>query len=283
MLYFEGMHRPSRLRRFPSRNLRRTGPGVFACWLLACCLAPVFAASHHTPVEGYRVVHAYPHDSSAFTQGLVYVDGKLYEGTGLHGRSSIRMIDLTTGRVLQQHDLAANYFGEGITDWKNNLIELTWQAHTGFVYDRLSFRLLRTFSYPWEGWGLTHDSRNLILSDGTATLHLIDPTTFQPVGEITVTDQGHPVLNLNELEYIHGQIYANIWQTDRIARISPATGKVLAWIDLSGLRPASSRLNPDAVLNGIAYDSKKNRLFVTGKLWPKLFEIQVVPKGSHSK
>ncbi len=234
------------------------------------------AASHATPVETYRIVHAYPQDASAFTQGLVYVDGMLYEGTGLPGRSSIRMVDLKTGRVLQKHDLPAQYFGEGLTDWGSNLIELTWKSHVGFVYDRFSFRLLRTFPYPGEGWGLTHDGQHLILSDGTAVLRLLDPTTFLQVGRITVTDRGRPVLNLNELEYVHGEIYANIWQTGRIARISPRTGNVLAWIDLAGLLPAEQRANGDAVLNGIAYDSKHDRLFVTGKLWPQLFEIRLV-------
>lgn len=245
--------------------------------------ASTFGADHSTPTESYRIVHIYPHDSSAFTQGLVYVDGMLYEGTGLNGRSSIRMVDLNTGRELQQHDLPAKYFGEGLTDWKNDLIELTWRSHTGFVYDRFSFRLLKTFAYPWEGWGLTHDSQYLILSDGTAVLHFLDPGTFRQVRQITVTDQGKPVLNLNELEYIHGEIYANVWMKNKIARISPATGNVLAWIDLSGLRPASTRWNGNAVLNGIAYDHKNNRLFITGKLWPKLFEIKLMSQGAYSK
>lgn len=249
----------------------------------ACCGGVAANADHAIPVEGYRVVHAYPHDPSAFTQGLVYEDGMLYEGTGLNGRSSIRMVDLTTGRVLQEHELPENYFGEGLTDWGNNLIELTWQSHIGFVYDRFSFRVVKTFVYEGEGWGLTHDSKHLIMSDGTSVLRLLDPVSFQKVGQVAVTDAGKPVLELNELEYIHGEIYANVWQTDRIARISPATGKVIAWIDLAGLLPAAQRTNPDAVLNGIAYDSKRNRLFVTGKLWPKLFEIQVVPKAAHGR
>lgn len=253
---------------------------LFLLLSLSCCVRG--AASQATPVEGYRVVHIYPHDASAFTQGLVYVDGMLYEGTGLNGRSSIRMVDLKSGRVLQEHDLPNNYFGEGLTDWGNNLIELTWQSHIGFVYDRFSFRVLRTFIYDGEGWGLTHDSKHLILSDGSSNLRLLDPQTFQPVGQIAVTDDGKPVANLNELEFIHGEIYANVWQTDKIARISPSTGKVIAWIDLSGLLPAAQRQNPDAVLNGIAYDSKNNRLFVTGKLWPKLFEIEAVPVRTNS-
>ncbi|HET9099909.1 MAG TPA: glutaminyl-peptide cyclotransferase [Acidobacteriaceae bacterium] len=244
---------------------------------LSRCGMSAFASSHQAPIESYRIVHTYPHDPSAFTQGLVYVDGMLYEGTGLNGRSSIRMVDLKTGRVLQEHDLPENYFGEGLTDWGNNLIELTWQSHIGFVYDRFSFRVVKTFIYEGEGWGLTHDSKHLILSDGTSVLRLLDPVTFQPAGQITVTDGGKPVMNLNELEYVHGEIYANVWQTDRIARISPVTGKVIAWVNLVGLLPSDEERNSDAVLNGIAYDSKRNRLFVTGKLWPKLFEIKLKP------
>jgi len=268
MRYFEGMRQ--------SFGVRFGAPGLLL--LLSGGIGPALAAGRATPVESYRIVHAYPHDSRAFTQGLVYVDGMLYEGTGLHGRSSIRMVDLKTGKVLQEHELPARYFGEGLTDWGSHLVELTWQAHIGFVYDRFSFRLLRTFTYPWEGWGLTHDSKHLILSDGTSVLHLLDPKTFRAVGQINVTDDGKPVMELNELEYIRGEIYANIWHSNRIARISPETGKVLEWIDLSGLLPGE-RPDSDAVLNGIAYDRKNNRLFVTGKLWPKLFEIKLAPEN----
>lgn len=245
--------------------------------LLSVPATAVFGVSRAVPTESYQVVHAYPHDPTAFTQGLVFVDGMLYESTGLHGHSSVRMVDLQSGRVLQEHDLPAKYFGEGLTDWQSHLIQLTWESHVGFVYDRFSFRAIRTFTYPWEGWGLTHDSEHLILSDGSSTLYLLDPATFKQVGKIQVTAGGEPVLNLNELEYIHGEIYANIWETNRIARISPATGKVLEWIDLSGLRPASTMENDNAVLNGIAYDSQHDRLFVTGKLWPKLYQIKLVP------
>jgi glutaminyl-peptide cyclotransferase len=241
------------------------------------------AATHPAPVESYRIVHVYPHDATAFTQGLVFVNGMLYESTGLRGQSSLRMVDLASGRVLQQHDLAAKYFGEGLTDWQSHLIQLTWQSHLGFVYDTFSFRAVRTFTYPWEGWGLTHDSRHLILSDGTSVLHLLDPSTFKPVGKILVTAEGQPVLNLNELEYIHGEIYANIWETNRIARISPATGKVIEWIDLSGLRPESVQQNDNAVLNGIAYDSQHDRLYVTGKLWPNLYEIKLIPAANQPR
>lgn len=244
-------------------------------------VAPIFGADRAVPTERYRIVHAYPHDPTAFTQGLVFVNGMLYESTGLQGQSSLRMVDLESGHVLQQHDLPAKYFGEGLTDWQSNLIQLTWQSHLGFVYDTFSFRILRTFTYPWEGWGLTHDSQHLILSDGTSVLHLLDPSTFKQVGEIRVTAGGKPVLNLNELEYIHREIYANIWETNRIAIISPATGKVIEWIDLSGLRPSAVQQNDNAVLNGIAYDSQHDRLFVTGKLWPNLYEIKLVPATVH--
>jgi glutamine cyclotransferase len=246
-------------------------------FLLAIAMA-VSAKPLGTQVQGYEIVHTYPHDSRAFTQGLLYVDGHLYESTGLRGQSSIRMLDLNTGRVLQKYDVPSDYFGEGLTDWGSTLVQLTWQAHKGFVYDRFSFALLRTFTYTGEGWGLTHDDKQLIMSDGTPYLRFLDPKTFQETRRIHVTTpSGEEIPDLNELEYVRGEIYANIWHSDRIARISPKTGKLLGWIDLSGLRDASTTSNSDAVLNGIAYDAKDNRLFVTGKLWPKLYEIKVVP------
>lgn len=229
--------------------------------------------------DSYKVVHAYPHDRDAFTQGLVIVDGQLYESTGLNGRSSLRMDDLETGKVLQRQDVSSEYFAEGLTDWGSTLIQLTWQGHKAFVYDRFSFRLLRTFSYDGEGWGLTHDGAHLILSDGSATLRFLDPPTFKVVRRMTVTDAGQPVTELNELEFVHGEIYANVWHSDRIARISPATGKVVGWVNLAGILPEGEKTGEEAVLNGIAYDSKRDRLFVTGKLWPELFEIRVVPSN----
>ena len=227
--------------------------------------------------DSYRIVHTYPHDSRAYTQGLIYADGHLYESTGLNGRSSLRMEDLTTGRVLQSATVAEQYFAEGVAAWGSTLVQLTWQSHIAFVYDRFSFRLLRTFHYGGEGWGLTQDAKNLILSDGTAEIRFFDPATFQEVRHIYVSDHGQPVTDLNELEYIHGQIYANVWHTDRIARISPESGRVLGWINLAGLLKPGEVSDPEAVLNGIAYDAVHDRLFVTGKLWPKLFEIKVVP------
>src|ERR1700722_12352334 len=249
-------------------------------FLLAFLLAIAIAGAAKrlgSQIQGYEIVHTYPHDSRAFTQGLLYVDGHLYESTGLRGQSSIRMLDLNTGRVLQKYDLPADYFGEGLTDWGSTLVQLTWQAHKGFVYDRFSFALLRTFSYDGEGWGLTHDDKQLIMSDGTSYLRFLDPKSFRETRRIHVTtENGQEIPDLNELEYVRGEIYANIWHSDRIARISPKTGKLLGWIDLTGLRDSSTTANPDAVLNGIAYDSKDHRLFVTGKLWPKLYEIKVV-------
>lgn len=250
---------------------------VLAAGALSGCHA---AADDSSGGDSYRIVHVYPHDPRAFTQGLVYADGRLYESTGLNGQSSLRMDDLTTGKVLQRIDVPERYFAEGLTDWGGTLIQLTWQAHVAFVYDRNSFRLLRTFAYTGEGWGLTQDGKDLIESDGSAELRFFDPATFAEVRHIEVTDRGRKVADLNELEYVHGEIYANIWHSDRIARIAPDTGRVLGWIDLAGLLPASERSNPEAVLNGIAWDPAHDRLFVTGKLWPKLYEIEIVPRGA---
>jgi glutamine cyclotransferase len=240
-------------------------------WLLAAALG--------WADDTYRIVHTYPHDPKAFTQGLVYVDGYLYESTGLNGQSSLRMDDLETGRVLQEQPVPSKYFAEGLTNWGSTLVQLTWESHVGLVYDRFSFRELRTFSFSGEGWGLTQDGKTLILSDGTSTLRFLDPTTFREVRRVTVTDRGKPVTEINELEWVRGEIYANIWHKDRIARIAPATGKVVGWIDLEGLLPAAEHSTAEAVLNGIAYDAVHDRLFVTGKLWPKLFEIKVVPEA----
>ena len=230
------------------------------------------------PVHGYTVVNVYPHDPEAYTQGLLYSGGFLYEGTGTVGRSTLRKVELKTGKVLQQIKLDEPYFGEGIALWKDRLIQLTWQMRIGFVYDRATLRLLRTFVYPTEGWGITQDGRRLIMSDGSDTLYLWDPETFREISRLRVTDQGRPVANLNELEYIRGEIWANVWQSDRLARIAPASGRVLAWVDLGGLLPAQDRARQVDVLNGIAYDAAGDRIFVTGKWWPKLFEIRVAPR-----
>ena len=238
--------------------------------------------SSAAPVFGYRVVRSYPHDPAAFTQGLVYDDGVLYEGTGLKGQSTIRRVRLETGEVLQVQKLEPQYFGEGIALWSGSLIQLTWQSEIGFVYDRSSFQRTRTFTYTGEGWGLTQDGTRLVMSDGSAALRFLDPKTFREVGRITVRDAGQPVSRLNELEYVRGEILANVWDTQRIARISPGTGVVTGWIDLRGLLTPAELAAVD-VLNGIAYDAARDRLFVTGKLWPRLFHIELVPRTSQEK
>jgi len=230
------------------------------------------------PMYSYRIINRYPHDTEAFTQGLFFHNGQLYEGTGWWGRSSLRRVDLETGKVLQISNLDKRYFGEGIVLWKDKIIQLTWKSNTGFVYDRETFNKISEFKYPTEGWGITHDGQRLIMSDGTNTLYFWDPKTLRPIGNLQVRDGDNPVFQLNELEYIKGEIWANVWGTDLIARISPQTGQVLSWIDLTGLLDRALRKDPNAVLNGIAYDEKGDRLFVTGKLWPTLFEIELVPK-----
>jgi glutaminyl-peptide cyclotransferase len=249
---------------------------IFAFAFVSCIATAALAA------DGYRVVHTYPHDRNAFTQGLIFLDGHLYESTGESGHSSLRMVDLESGRVLQNAPLEQKYFAEGLTAWGSTLVQLTWLSHIGFVYDRFSFRQLRTFNYDYEGWGLTQDGKNLIESDGSSTLRFLDPATFKEVRHIDVADHGHAVQELNELEYIQGEIYANVWHTDRIARISPVNGHVSGWIDLAGLLPANQHPGPEGVLNGIAYDAEHDRLFVTGKLWPLLFEIKVLPEKKKS-
>jgi glutaminyl-peptide cyclotransferase len=229
------------------------------------------------PRYTYTLVRSYPHDATAFTQGLQYVDGFLYEGTGNHGASSIRKVNLETGEVLQKRDLPQQYFGEGIVVRRDELVQLTYQTEIGFVYDRHTFAPKRTFKYQGEGWGLTEDGKNLIMSDGSDRLRVLDPATLKELRRIPVTAGGAPVRNLNELEWVRGEIFANIWQTDYIARIDPATGRVTGWIDLRGLLSPRERAKTD-VLNGIAYDAASDRLFVTGKWWPRVFEIKLVAK-----
>jgi len=225
----------------------------------------------------YKIVNVFPHDNSAFTQGLVYHRGFLYEGTGLNGHSSLRKVRLETGEVVQRVDLAPEYFGEGITIVNNTIVQLTWQSHKGFVYNLSDFHLLREFSYPGEGWGLASNGNELFMSDGTADIRVLDWSTFKEKRRLRVQDGTTPITRLNELEFIQGEIFANIWQTDRIARISPLNGKVLGWINLKGLLSPMYRLENGAVLNGIAYDPVRKRLFVTGKLWPSIFEIRLAP------
>lgn len=234
--------------------------------------ATTTSVAHYT----YSIVHTYPHDPNAFTEGLVYANGFLYESTGLNGDSSLRRVDLTTGNVLQQYNVSAQYFGEGITIVNNTIIQLTWESNIGFIYDKTTFALLSNFSYPTEGWGLTYNGSQLIMSDGSNHLYFLDPTTFQRTGEVQVHDGSTNVVNINELEYVNGEVYANIWETNTIAIINPQTGQVVAWIDLTGL-PSENNSDPNAVLNGIAYDPNNNRLFVTGKDWPSLYQITLVP------
>ena len=226
-----------------------------------------------TPVYGYQILNRYPHDPSAFTEGLVYTGTALYESTGLYGSSSLRQVDLRTGTVFRAVNLASQYFGEGATLFQGKIFQLTWQSQTAFVYDPATFAPLGQFFYTGEGWGLTHDDRYLIMSDGTSQIRFIDAATFQTVKTISVRDQqGMPLTNINELEYINGQIYANVWLTNTVARIDPATGLIVGWIDFTGLLPAGTSAD---VLNGIAYDSSTGHLLVTGKLWPYLFEVRL--------
>jgi glutaminyl-peptide cyclotransferase len=228
----------------------------------------------------YEVIKAYPHDPGAFTQGLIYRDGFLYESTGHYNQSTLRKVELETGTVLRKRHLDSQYFGEGLTEWKGRLIQLTWREQTGFIYDMDDFSLIGDFTYPTEGWGLTHDGRHLIMSDGSHYLHFLDPENFMTIRRMPVTDRGRPVTRINEMAYIRGEVFANIWETDRIVRIDPTSGDVTGWIDLTGLLPRRERTPDTDVLNGIAYDAKNNRLFVTGKRWPYLYEIKLVPVES---
>jgi glutamine cyclotransferase len=244
----------------------------------AAGFVPAQPAGASLPVFTYTVVRSYPHDPAAFTQGLQWVDGFLYEGTGNHGASSIRKVRLETGEVLQQRDLAEQYFGEGIVVRRNELFQLTYKTEIGFVYDRETFAPKRTFRYQGEGWGLTDTGAHLVMSDGTDGLRLLDPASLKEVRRLPVTAAGTPVKNLNELEWVKGEIFANIWMTDYVARVDPATGQVTGWIDFRNLLPPRDRAKAD-VLNGIAYDASGDRLFVTGKWWPRLFEVTLAAKA----
>ncbi|WP_077035337.1 glutaminyl-peptide cyclotransferase [Pelomonas sp. KK5] len=243
-------------------------------------LALVLAGSAHAdiPVYGFEIVRSYPHDPQAFTEGLFFKDGFLYESTGLEGHSTVRKVRLETGEVVQGINLPPELFGEGIVEWNGQIIGLTWQTQVGFVLKTDDFSFVKKFSYPGEGWGMTKNATELIQSDGTAELRFIDPATLKEKRRVKVTADGKPVTQLNELEWVEGEVYANIWQTDRIARIDPRTGKVLGWIDLTGILSPMFRGPQTDVLNGIAYDAATKRLFVTGKMWPKLFQIRLVKK-----
>lgn len=245
-----------------------------ACTAQSADKRPITPAPEYT----FQVLHVYPHDPNAFTQGLAYRNGFLYEGTGLKGHSSLRKVRLETGEVVRQIDLPNEFFGEGITVLNNKVVQLTWLSHTGFVYDLRSFHLLRQFTYSGEGWGLTTNGHELLLSDGSADIRVLDPAAFEEKRHFSVHDGSEPITQLNELEFVDGEIYANVWQTDRIALISPQSGRVVGWIDLTGILSPMYRRERDAVLNGIAYDPQGKRLFVTGKLWPSVFQIKVVRK-----
>ncbi len=242
--------------------------------------AEAYPGSTAVPLFSYRIINQYPHDPTAFTQGLVYLADEFYESTGLYGQSSLRRIRPDTGEVLQMLAMPEQFFGEGVVIWQDRIIQITWKEHTAFVYDRETFEIIGEHAYDTEGWGITHDGRQLIMSDGSSTLFFRDPETFAETGRVQVWDGDTAVTQLNELEYVNGEVWANIWHTDSIARIDPKTGQVVGWVDLTGLLDGLEITQAVDVLNGIAYDAAGNRLFVTGKLWPALFEIEVVPVDS---
>jgi glutaminyl-peptide cyclotransferase len=249
---------------------------ALAALLLAALTAGACSAA--VPVYTYEVIRTYPHDVHAFTEGLLYLNGVLYESTGLEGQSTIRKVRLETGQVLQQVDIPPQYFGEGIVVWNQRLISLTWQSHIGFVFDLATLKLRSRFHYEGEGWALTQDGKRIIMSDGTSDLRILDPQTLRETGRLHVSLDGNPINRLNELEWVKGEILANVWQTNWLVRINPDTGQILGVIDLSGLLPESDRVAGQTdVLNGIAYDAENDRLFVTGKNWPRLFEIRLQP------
>ncbi len=243
---------------------------------VVCAMVCARVSPAAIPTYDYEVVHVYPHDASAFTEGLFYLNGYLYESTGLEEHSTIRKVRLETGEVVQKLDIPAQYFGEGIVAWHGRLISLTWKSHLGFVFDLKTFKLQREFHYEGEGWALTRDDKHIIMSDGTSQLRYLDPNTLKQTGKIEVTIEGKPLGNVNELEWVKGEIYANIWQTNWVVRIDPRDGHVVGGINLSGLLKREDIVSGHTdVLNGIAYDAKNDRLFVTGKNWPKVFEIRL--------
>jgi glutaminyl-peptide cyclotransferase len=257
---------------YNARVLLVTLLAVIACLYVPAC------SSQPVPVYTYKIINTFPHDPEEFTEGLVLENGILYEGTGLRGESSIRMVDPKTGNILLAFQLPDQYFGEGITIYKDTIIQLTLDSEKGFIYNKDTLELLKEFTYAGEGWGITHDESRIIISDGTSTLRVMDPVTLKATGQIEVNDNGKPVDMINELEYVNGKIYANIWKTHRIAIIDAATGKISGWIDLTGLLDRQKYGNTPDVLNGIAYDSTTGHLLVTGKLWPVLFEIVLETK-----
>jgi glutamine cyclotransferase len=252
-------------------------PMIVTTLVVLFCGAGVLQAA--VPLYDVEIVHTFPHDPSAFTEGLFYLNGYLYESTGLEQHSSIRKVRIDTGKVVQKIDIPAEYFGEGIVNWQGHLISLTWKSQRGFVFDLATLKQQRSFSYQGEGWALTQDGLQLIMSDGTPELRFLNPETLKETRRVQVNLEGRPLPNVNELEWVKGEIYANVWHSDQIVRIDPHTGNVVGIINLKGLLDPSERVaGPDGVLNGIAYDSQGDRLFVTGKDWPKLFEIRLKPR-----
>jgi glutaminyl-peptide cyclotransferase len=254
---------------------------IFRRFLAGLAMAGVlFASAAAAPVMGYKIVARYPHSTQSYTEGFLYLDGLFYEGTGIEGQSALLAIEPKTGKPLQKREMAPEYFGEGIVDWGPNIYQWTWKSEICFVYDRFSLRPVKQFRYTGEGWGMTRTAKELITSDGSATLRFRDPETFQETHHIMVKDGAKVIDNLNELEFIKGEIYANVWHENMIARINPRDGHVISWIDLSGLLPDDQMVNAESVLNGIAYDARGDRLFVTGKQWPTVFEIRVLPRAA---
>jgi glutaminyl-peptide cyclotransferase len=253
---------------------------ILAAVLAGLTLAWTGAAAAALPVWQVQVKASYPHDPRAFTQGLFWLDGHLYESTGLVGQSTLRKVRLADGAVLQTQAVGKPFFGEGSVNWGSEIISLTWQEQVGFRWDLKTLALKSSFKYPGEGWGLTQDGKSLIMSDGTPFLRFLEPRTFREIRRVRVTAEGRPVASLNEIEFVKGEVLANIWQTPLIARIDPKSGVVKGWIDLRGLPDVQRRPNTDSVPNGIAYDAKADRLFVTGKLWPRLYEVRLVPAGA---
>jgi glutamine cyclotransferase len=276
------------LQMFTHKTLARVLVGV-TTFVMACGgdkQAPVAGAADtarraiptSTPTFLAQIVHQYPHDATAFTEGFEWHDGALYEGTGIVGQSGVRRTELATGAMLKYVELPAPHFGEGVTVYHGTLYELTWKDGTGFKYDARTFAPRGRFTYTGEGWGLTHDEHSLIMSDGTSVLRFLDPTTLKVQRTLAVTADGMSVPRLNELERIHGELWANLWQSSNIARIDPATGKVIAWVDLTPLTSEIAAGDTIDVANGIAYDSAADRIFVTGKLWRSVYEIRVGPR-----
>jgi glutamine cyclotransferase len=248
------------------------------CAFALIAALPPFIWAQSAPVRSYKIVATFPHDPKAFTEGLEYRDGFLYESTGLNGESSIRKVELASGKVLKQMPLSTFYFGEGITFFGGRLFQLTYQSGIGFIYDSKTWAPLGNFHYPGEGWALTHDDKRLIMSDGSSAIRFLDPATQRELGRVVVRDGTRPVTYVNELEYIEGEVWANVWQTERIVRIDPRNGQVNSWVDLAGLLKPTERTPDIDVLNGIAYDAQRKRIFVTGKRWPKVYQIQVLDR-----